>query len=627
MKGTRSEEGTEPAGDVPPPGSHAGPQARISVVVPCWNQAHFLKECLGSVFAQTWRDWHVLVVDPGSDDAGALDRVLETIDDERVELVRTSPRTPADRGVAAARNAGIASGGELVVILDADDRLPPRALELLGSALTADETLDAVYGAVELFGRREGLLRYEGPSPGQPLLHPTDAPPSSGVLFRRALWERIGGFDTSERLVRRGDFEFWMRAQASGVSLRALPEPTYLRRQTHTSLQLGRVGDDEVREYLREKHGGLFADEASAKAFVADGYRSAAVAWHRKGERAKAMELAWKGWRLAPERGRLKTFGRVAVGRDLERDLKDGELRRRMPLLGYPLASGTGYRPFFIIGVARSGNTLFRRLLTSHSGLHIPPETFVLHECFRKWKLYHRKLAWPDLVQLMFAQFEFHHEYHTIDVWMGPAVNRVAALPQEKRSLAAIIDGFYGYHAEVFGKAEARWGDKTPLNSVEWSTLASIAETFPEAQFLHIYRDAYDVVYSHLSGGFMSSVEDAAGRYAQVIGNTRRFAETFPERTHPVRYEDLLANPGETLQGVCDFLGVPFEETMVSSEAGAGSLGDVPAWFWHQQVNQPINAKNSGKGRSNFSSQAKQVIERLCGDAMRELGYPPATDS
>ena len=48
------------------------------------------------------------------------------------------------------------------------------------------------------------------------------------------------------------------------------------------------------------------------------------------------------------------------------------------------------YRPFFIIGSPRSGNTLLRRLLTAHSQLHVPPETVVLRECILRFRHYGR---------------------------------------------------------------------------------------------------------------------------------------------------------------------------------------------------------------------------------------------
>ncbi len=93
-------------------------------------------------------------------------------------------------------------------------------------------------------------------------------------------------------------------------------------------------------------------------------------------------------------------------------------MRRRIRFLGYPLRGEERFRPFFIIGVGRSGNTLFRRILTAHSELHIPPETFVLGECIRKFKRYGRWLDWPDAVSLIMGLFAFHPEFH-----MPPAGN------------------------------------------------------------------------------------------------------------------------------------------------------------------------------------------------------------
>ena len=52
---------------------------------------------------------------------------------------------------------------------------------------------------------------------------------------------------------------------------------------------------------------------------------------------------------------------------------------------------------------------------------------------------------------------------------------------------------------------------------------------------------------------------------------------------------------------------------------------DVPEWYWHQQVNDPINPKNPGKGRSNFSTAEKQEIDRIMGDELTSLGYAPAS--
>lgn len=93
----------------------------ISVIIPCYNQAHFVADAIESVLAQTWLQREIIVVDDGSrDDPRAVVARYAG-----VRLIRQN-----NQGVSAARNHGMrASHGEFLVFLDADDRLTPKALE------------------------------------------------------------------------------------------------------------------------------------------------------------------------------------------------------------------------------------------------------------------------------------------------------------------------------------------------------------------------------------------------------------------------------------------------------------------------------------------------------------------
>ena len=97
---------------------------RLSIVIPVYNGANYLREAIESALAQTFRNVEVLVVDDGSTDETAA--VARSFRDVRYLYQE-------NRGLAAARNTGLReSSGRFVVFLDADDRL------LLGHPLGQD---------------------------------------------------------------------------------------------------------------------------------------------------------------------------------------------------------------------------------------------------------------------------------------------------------------------------------------------------------------------------------------------------------------------------------------------------------------------------------------------------------
>jgi glycosyltransferase involved in cell wall biosynthesis len=110
----------------------------VSVVIPCFNQGHYLREALQSVLAQTLPPAEIVVVDDGSTDNTAA------IAGEYSKVRCVHQR---NRGLASARNAGAAhTTGEHIVFLDADDRLKPDALAIGVRELVAHPTCALVWG-------------------------------------------------------------------------------------------------------------------------------------------------------------------------------------------------------------------------------------------------------------------------------------------------------------------------------------------------------------------------------------------------------------------------------------------------------------------------------------------------
>ncbi len=168
----------------------------VSVVIPCFNQGHFLGEAIDSVLGQTHSNHEVIVVDDGS-----LDNSFEVAG--RYPGVR---RLRHDHcGVAASRNLGLRNAdGDFIVFLDADDRLLPHALETGVEALSKRHQVAAVVGMSRDIGDDGTVLR-EG---GQPLvtqdhymhlLEDCYIWSGSSIVYRRAAVEAVEGFDESLR--------------------------------------------------------------------------------------------------------------------------------------------------------------------------------------------------------------------------------------------------------------------------------------------------------------------------------------------------------------------------------------------------------------------------------------------
>ena len=132
----------------------------VSVIVPTYKHRDFVLATLDSVFAQTFTDYEVIVVNDGSPDDTA-DVLRPLAEAGRIRYVEQE-----NQGQAAARNRGIAQArGEFVALLDDDDLWPPDKLEWQVGCLRADPTAVAAYGYRETFGTEAGNIHPQENAP------------------------------------------------------------------------------------------------------------------------------------------------------------------------------------------------------------------------------------------------------------------------------------------------------------------------------------------------------------------------------------------------------------------------------------------------------------------------------
>lgn len=175
-------------------------QAKVSVLLPTYNRAHYIGAAIGSLLSQTYKPFEIIVLDDGSTDgtAAACSQF-----GERVSYVRIA----RNGGKTAAINTGLARArGDFIWIMDDDDFVLPAALSILLTQLVADESLGFSFGALRKFSiDQNGRIRFQEAAsrpagPGVLFAHLMEDCFITGqpcTLFRRSCLESLAPFDTS----------------------------------------------------------------------------------------------------------------------------------------------------------------------------------------------------------------------------------------------------------------------------------------------------------------------------------------------------------------------------------------------------------------------------------------------
>ena len=125
---------------------------KISIIVPCYNQAQYLPECIQSVINQTYTDWECIIVNDGSPD-NTEEIALEWVSkDLRIKYLKKE-----NGGLSSARNAGISiAKGKWILPLDADDRIANEYLERAFVIMETKSDVGLIYAKASFFGEKEG---------------------------------------------------------------------------------------------------------------------------------------------------------------------------------------------------------------------------------------------------------------------------------------------------------------------------------------------------------------------------------------------------------------------------------------------------------------------------------------
>ena len=250
--------------------------------------------------------------------------------------------------------------------------------------------------------------------------------------------------------------------------------------------------------------------------------------------------------------------------------------------------------PVFVIGSPRSGTTLLRLILDSHPRISCGEETHFLR----------------DLETVVGRNWELVATY---------------GLPREWW-IEHIRELYQAFQAEVLARSgKVRWAEKDPTYTLH---LPFIEELFPDALYVHLLRDGYDVVASFRDRwGYKSAARAARTEWARYVTAARELGTRLPQdRFLEVRYEELVADPDEQGRRIFGFLGEAWDPAVLEFDPADHSATDRYQWFTAQRreaggEDSTIYRSRVGAGAASLDPVLRTILRRRHGPLLRELGY------
>lgn len=256
--------------------------------------------------------------------------------------------------------------------------------------------------------------------------------------------------------------------------------------------------------------------------------------------------------------------------------------------------------PIIVGGAGRSGTTLLRVMLDSHSRIACGPELKVLPSVAS---------LWADLQQRWTGVLAASH-VHEGDV---------------DRLFGTLVRGLLDPPRRAAGKA--RIAEKSPNNVF---VFAHLHRMLPDATFVHMLRDGRDVVASLLTMkwatpegtpvAYTRNARFAARYWASAVQAARAFAQDAAGEAHyvEIRYEDLVTAPEATLRRLLAFAGEDFEPAMLAYHEQPHDLANESS---ADAVARPLTRAPVGRWQRDLAPADRQAVKEEIGALLIELGY------
>lgn len=257
--------------------------------------------------------------------------------------------------------------------------------------------------------------------------------------------------------------------------------------------------------------------------------------------------------------------------------------------------------PIFIGGAGRSGTTLVRVILDSHSRIACGPELKVLGDVADLW------LKWQTALFPTLQEYLWNHEaldamFQEMVLWLlTPYWNRTG---------------------------KARIAEKSPNNVFIFRHLHQI---FPDSPLIHVIRDGRDVVASLLASNWQDlstgqpveytrDVQKAAEYWVAAVQSGRQMTRhpTGKARYFEIRYESIVTAAEETLKELFAHVGERWEAGVMDFHIRPHDLAQESS---AHQVVKPLYSTAIGRWKRDLTASQAEIVQEIAGPLLEELGY------
>ena len=229
----------------------------ISIIIPCYNHGEYLREAINSVERCSDKDlYEIIILNDGSTDKHTIE-VLQQLSREGYNVINQP-----NQGLGAARNNAIKTAvGKYILPLDSDNKIRPEYIYESIKILDEQSEIAMVYGDSEYFGDKTGTRR-TGEFNLQKIMigNYIDA----CAVYRRSVWETLGGYDETMPLMGMEDWDFWLNMSLNSYQFHYIPKVLFDYRVLKNSMlnsinsgkavELGEYMQKKYKKYLSTKH-------------------------------------------------------------------------------------------------------------------------------------------------------------------------------------------------------------------------------------------------------------------------------------------------------------------------------------------------------------------------------------